>query len=120
MYFTEFGRIRIFKISNLQFACESYNIHVMQAVNPFQVILDELGVIKELVHSIKKEPELELKKKLYSIKETAEILKVDYQTVRSHILKGNIKAERIGRMYRIKHFDLMEALNDVKSLKYKR
>jgi hypothetical protein len=35
-------------------------------------------------------------------------------------LKGNIKAEQIGRFYRINHLDLMNALNEVKSLKYKR
>lgn len=92
----------------------------MQVNNPFQVILDELGVLKDLVYSIKKEPELELKKKFYSIKEASKILKLDYQTVRSHILKGNLKAEKLGRIYRINHFDLMESLNDVKSLKYKR
>lgn len=92
----------------------------MQLVNPFQTILDELGEVKQLLHSIQKEPELELKKKFYSLKEASEILKVDYQTVRSHVLKGNIKAEQLGRFYRINHFDLMAALKDVKSLKYKR
>ncbi|AZA50566.1 DNA-binding protein [Chryseobacterium carnipullorum] len=92
----------------------------MQTSNPFQTILDELGEVKEILYSLKKEPEIELKKKLYSIKECSEILKLDYQTVRSHILKGNIKAEQIGRFYRISHLDLMNALNDVKSLKYKR
>lgn len=92
----------------------------MQLVNPFQTILDELGEVKQLLHSIQKEPELELKKKFYSLKEASEILKVDYQTVRSHVLKGNIKAEQLGRFYRINHLDLMAALKDVKSLKYKR
>ena len=92
----------------------------MQTTNPFQTILDEIGEVKEILYSLKKEPEIELKKKLYSIKECSEILKLDYQTVRSHILKGNIKAEQIGRFYRINHLDLMNALNDVKSLKYKR
>ncbi len=88
--------------------------------NPFELILDELEEVKNLLHSIKKEPEIELQKKFYSIKEASEILKLDYQTVRSHILKGNIKAEKIGRYYRINHFDLMNAFEDVKQLKYKR
>ena len=68
----------------------------MQTTNPFQTILDELGEVKDLLHSLKKEPEIELKRKFYSIKECSDILKLDYQTVRSHILKGNIKAEQIG------------------------
>ena len=88
--------------------------------NPFQTILDEIGEVKQLIHSIKKEPELELKKRFYSFKEAAQILKLDYQTVRSHVLKGNIKSEKIGRFYRINHLDLMDALHSVKSLKYKR
>ena len=92
----------------------------MQTTNPFQPIMDGLEELKELIYSIKKEPEIELKKKLYSFKEASEILKLDYQTVRSHVLKGNIKAEKIGRFYRINHLDLMNALNEVKSLKYKR
>ena len=92
----------------------------MQTTNPFQPIMDGLEELKELIYSIKKEPEIELKKKFYSVKEASEILKLDYQTVRSHVLKGNIKAEKIGRFYRINHLDLMNALNEVKSLKYKR
>ncbi len=88
--------------------------------NPFQTILDELEVLKDLLHSIQKEPELELQKKFYSFKEASQILKLDYQTVRSHALKGTIKAEKIGRFYRINHLDLMSALQNVKSLKYRR
>ena len=92
----------------------------MQTTNPFQPIMEGIEELKELIYSIKKELEIELKKKFYSFKEASEILKLDYQTVRSHVLKGNIKAEKIGRFYRINHLDLMNALNEVKSLKYKR
>ena len=92
----------------------------MQTSNPFQPIMDGIDELKELIYSIKKEPELQLKQKFYSFKEASAILKVDYQTVRNHVLKGNIKAEQIGRFYRVNHLDLMEALKDVKSLKYKR
>lgn len=95
-------------------------LKIMHTINPFKEILDELQEVKEILNSIKKEPEIELKKRFYSIKETADILKLDYQTVRNHIQKGNIKAERIGRQYRINHMNLMKALNNVKSLKYKR
>lgn len=92
----------------------------MQTTNPFQPIMEGIEELKELIYSIKNEPEIELKKKFYSFKEASEILKLDYQTVRSHVLKGNIKAEKIGRFYRINHLDLMSALNEVKSLKYRR
>ncbi len=92
----------------------------MQSINPFQLLFEKLEQIQETLTEIKNEPDFELKKKFYSIKETAEILKIDYQTVRSHILKGNIKSEKIGRFYRISHLDLMDTLKEVKSLKYKR
>ena len=32
----------------------------MQTTNPFQTILDEIGVVKEILYSLKKEPEIEL------------------------------------------------------------
>ncbi|CEN39307.1 helix-turn-helix domain-containing protein [Capnocytophaga cynodegmi] len=92
----------------------------MQITNPFQAIFDELEEVKRILYSIQKQPELELQKKFYSIKEVSEILKLDYQTVRAHILKGNIRAEQIGRYYRISHLDLINSLNNVKSIKYKR
>ena len=50
-------------------------INSMQTTNPFQTILDELGEVKDLLYSLKKEPEIELKKKFYSIKECSDILK---------------------------------------------
>lgn len=61
-----------------------------------------------------------LSEKRYSIKEAAELLDVIPLTVRKHIKNGNIKAERLGRKYYIKHCDLFDSLNEVKSLKYKR
>lgn len=92
----------------------------MQTTNPFHSILNELLEVKELLYSIKDKPELELKNKFYSVKEAAGVLQLDCQTIRSYISKGTLKAEKVGRIYRIKHFDLMDSLNDVKSLKYKR
>jgi len=64
--------------------------------------------------------EEDLSDKRYSIKEAAEILGVIPLTIRNHIRSGNIKAEKLGRKYLIKHSELFDALNEVKSLKYKR
>lgn len=58
--------------------------------------------------------------KRYSIKEAAEILGVIPLTIRNHIKSGNLKAERFGRKYFIQHSELFDALDEVKSLKYKR
>lgn len=61
-----------------------------------------------------------LKEKRYSINEAAEILGVIPLTIRNHIHNGNIKAEKLGRKYFIKHSELFNSLDEVKSLKYKR
>jgi len=39
--------------------------------------------------------------KFYNVKEIAELIKVDPQTVRAYIKRGRIKAVRIGRELRI-------------------
>ncbi|MCA9391662.1 helix-turn-helix domain-containing protein [candidate division WWE3 bacterium] len=43
---------------------------------------------------------------LYSLKETAEILNVHWQTVRSYIKNGSLKAVKVGRAYRIREKDI--------------
>jgi len=63
----------------------------------------------------------EHKEKRYSVKQAAEILDVTELTIRNHIKKGNIKAYQLGtRKTYILHSELYDALNEVKSLKYKR
>ncbi|MNR54682.1 Helix-turn-helix domain protein [compost metagenome] len=57
---------------------------------------------------------------MYTVKEAAELLHVDRQTIRNHIDNGNIKASFIGRRILINHEELFDSLNEVKSLKYKR
>lgn len=75
---------------------------------------------KELLRLIQSKPKEDLSNKRYSIKEASEILGVIPLTIRNYIRSGNLKAERLGRKYYIKHSDLYNALNEVKSLKYKR
>ncbi|NAS32434.1 helix-turn-helix domain-containing protein [Flavobacteriaceae bacterium R38] len=80
-----------------------------------------LDVANEVVKKINLDTnKKDLSKKRYSIKEAAEILNVIPLTIRNHIKNGNIKAERFGRKYYILHSELFDALNEVKSLKYKR
>ena len=40
----------------------------MQTTNPFQPIMDGLEELKELIYSIKKEPEIELKRNFIPLK----------------------------------------------------
>lgn len=89
--------------------------------NPFEIITEELAEIKALLKESYKDPIID-KNKRYSIKEAAELMKVSPLTIRNHIKRGNIKAERIGkgRKYTIRHDELFNSLNEVQSIKYKR
>jgi len=88
--------------------------------NPFESIQVELVEIKSLVTKLLNKPEEDNSNKLYTLKEAASLLKVDRQTIRNHINRGNIKATFIGRRILIPHVELFDSLNEVKSIKYKR
>jgi len=88
--------------------------------NPFETLNKRLSNIEDILLDIKHKPKEDLSNKRYSIKEAAKILDVIPLTIRNHIKSGNIKAERLGRKYYILHSELFDALNEVKSLKYKR
>ncbi|AIG29400.1 hypothetical protein IA01_02475 [Flavobacterium psychrophilum] len=92
----------------------------MQTANPFDSIQIELNEIKVLLKEISTKPSEDLSSKLYTVGEASSILKIDKQTVKNHILKGNIKATKIGRRILLTHSELFDSLNEVKSLKYKR
>ena len=55
-----------------------------------------------------------------TVKESAELLKVSTQTIHSYIKKGFLSAHKVGRILLIKRTDINQALNEVKSLRYKR
>jgi len=88
--------------------------------NPFDPIYNELIELKSLVNQLLHKPEENLSNKLYTLNEASDILKVDRQTVRNHIDRGTINAKFIGSRILIPHIELFDALNEVKSIKYKR
>jgi len=88
--------------------------------NPFETIQSELKELKGLVAQLLTKPEKDLSNNMYTVKEAAELLHVDRQTIRNHIENGNIKASSIGRRILINHEELFDSLNEVKSMKYKR
>lgn len=88
--------------------------------NPFEILDSRLSNIESILLDIKHAPKPSSSSKRYSIKEAAELLDVIPLTIRKHIKKGNIKAERLGRKYYIKHSELFDSLNEVKSIRYKR
>lgn len=44
----------------------------------------------------------------YTVEEIAEILKLDAETIRRYLVKGNLKGSKIGRSWRITEEDLKE------------
>jgi|TARA_R100000479_G_scaffold51000_3_gene23991 excisionase family DNA binding protein len=88
--------------------------------NPFETLHSEIEEVKGLVQQLVNKPKEDYSSKLYSINEAAALLKVNRQTIRNHIDKGNIQANTIGRRILIPHKELFDALNQVKSIKYKR
>lgn len=88
--------------------------------NPFEKLQEELSDIKVLLLEIIQQPKEESKPENLTVKESADFLKVSEQSIHNYIKKGFIKAHKMGRIYLIKRTDIEEALQEVKSLKYKR
>ncbi len=88
--------------------------------NPFETISARLSNIEDLLIDIKHTPKEDLSNKRYSIKEASKIVGVIPLTIRNYIKNGTLKAEQLGRKYYIRHSDLFNSFNEVKSLKYKR
>lgn len=82
--------------------------------------LVQTSVEKSLSNYFNKRSATKKKTQTLSIKETAEELNVTETTVRNYIHRGFIKAEKIGGRIFINREQLMEALKEVKSFKYKR
>ena len=55
-----------------------------------------------------------------TVQETAKLLGVTELTIHNYIKRGLISASKIGRRIVIKRTDIETALNEVKSIKYKR
>lgn len=75
------------------------------------------------VHKLTEDVQLLIDNKLnenVNPEEVAEIYGVSTQTIYTYIKKGYLPASKVGRKLIIKRSDLENALNDVKSLKYKR
>ena len=88
--------------------------------NPFEAINQRLSNIESLLLDIKHKPEPEDKPENLTVKEVAPLLKVSEQSVIKYIKKGLLPAKFIGRRYLIARIDIEAALQEHKSLKYKR
>ena len=88
--------------------------------NPFEAIHSELNELKGMVKQILTAPKEDYSLKIYTVQEAAKILGCNHQTVTNNIKKGNIEAFYVGNRKRIKHDQIFDSNNKVKSIKYKR
>ncbi len=88
--------------------------------NPFEAINERLSTIENLLLEIKQQPFEEKLPENCTIKETALLLKVSEQSIHNYVKRGFLPAQKLGRILLIKRTDIDKALQEVKSLKYKR
>ena len=51
----------------------------------------------------------------YTVEEIAEILKLDAETIRRYLVKGDLKGAKIGRSWRVTKDELDQFINDRKN-----
>lgn len=88
--------------------------------NPFEAITERLSTIENLLLEIRQQPFEEKQPENCTIKETAKLLKVSEQSIHNYVKRGFLPAQKLGRILLIKRTDIDKALQEVKSLKYKR
>ncbi|MCB0536496.1 MAG: hypothetical protein KDE33_03110 [Bacteroidetes bacterium] len=89
--------------------------------NPFEVIDHRLSNIEKLVREIKNAPKEDYSNKYYTYHQVAELLHVDYQSIRNYVNAGYIVAEEFGpRRKLIHHYQIFNEDNTIKNFKYRR
>ena len=88
--------------------------------NPFSTLINQYHRLDYKLDLLLNKPKEELNQKLYTVKESSLFFKVSELTVRKRIKAGEIKAFKIGGSVRIKHEEIFNSLQEVKSIKYKR
>ena len=88
--------------------------------NPFLQLSNRFGELETKIDQLLNRPKEDLSNKLYTVKEASILFKVTELTVRNKIKSGELKAFKIGDSVRIKHTEIFNSLQEVKSIKYKR
>ena len=90
-------------------------------VNPFEILSNQLADIKKLLIDIKYSPKEDYSNKYYSLHETANLLNVNYQSVRNYIASGLIEAKHVGKRKKlVHHYSIFNEDGTLKELKYGR
>lgn len=92
-----------------------------QLKNPFEYIYNELTEVKKLLKEIKNAPKEDYSNKYYTFQQVADLLHVNYQSVRNYVQSGLLNAKSFGpRKKLIHHYDIFNEDNTLKEFKYKR
>ena len=95
----------------------------MESINLIGLSVDEFkdlisDIVRKEVQNINSEPQQE--DEFLTREETAKILKISLPTLHSYSKKGILQSHRIGRCIRYKKSEIIEAVKEVKNLKYRR
>lgn len=89
--------------------------------DPFGHIFKQLSELKNIVLEIKNAPKEDFSNKYYTYQQVADLLHVNYQSIRNYVNSGLINAENLGpRKKRIHHFQIFNEDQTLKEFKYKR
>ncbi|MFK5958459.1 MAG: hypothetical protein QM495_06240 [Lutibacter sp.] len=94
----------------------------MRAIhNPYEFLVNEMAEVKKLLLELKNKPREDYTNKYYTYHQVADLLHVDYQSIRNYVNAGFIEAEEFGpRKKLIHHFQLFNEDQSLKNFKYKR
>lgn len=89
--------------------------------DPFLPIFNQLTELKKLILEIKNSPKEDYTNKYYTFQQVADLLHVDYQSVRNYVNSSYIKAETFGlRKKLIHHYEIFNEDQSLKEFKYRR
>ncbi|WP_028890691.1 hypothetical protein [Tenacibaculum sp. 47A_GOM-205m] len=89
--------------------------------DPFGHIFNQLSELKKIVLDIKNAPKEDYTNKYYTYHQVADLLHVDYQSIRNYVTSGFIEAQEFGpRKKLIHHYQIFNEDQTLKNFKYKR
>lgn len=94
----------------------------MRAINnPYEYLINEFSEVKKLLIELKNKPQEDFSTKYYTYQQVADLLHVNYQSIRNYVNANYIHAEEFGpRKKLIHHFQIFNEDNSLKNFKYKR
>lgn len=93
----------------------------MENLNPFTAITEQLVDLRKLILEIKTQQQEDFSNKYYTYQQVANLLHVDYQTIRNYVTAGFIECKKIGpRKKLIHHFEIFNEDKTLKMFKYRR